>query len=226
MSNDNFILALETSGRYGSVAAAQGANLLAEKPFSDKMRHSAEVFPVMQEFLEQFDKTPADVAEIYISSGPGSFTGLRIAVTIAKIMHLTLGCKIVAVDSLDVVAQNACETDRVGVIVDAKRGQFFCAAYERYNSSWNKVLEDNILSPAEFLDQVAKPITLIGEGLVYYKGRFVADQVTFADEELWRPRASGVHKIGYERALRNEYTDVAKLLPNYIRRPDAKVKKI
>jgi len=100
------ILAIETSGRAGSAAIALGQNLLAENTFSGPMRHSAELFGVVCNLLDRFDRKPKDIEHIYISIGPGSFTGLRIAATLAKTMNLANNAKIVAVDTLDVIAAN------------------------------------------------------------------------------------------------------------------------
>ena len=100
------ILAVETSGRLGSVALAQGDKLLSETSFSGPMRHSAEIFPAITDLLSKFDKKPDQIEQVYISAGPGSFTGLRIAVTFAKTLALANGAKIVAVDTLDVIAAN------------------------------------------------------------------------------------------------------------------------
>jgi len=107
MAQDPLILALETSGRIGSVAVALGDKILAESTFSAPLRHSAEIFPAISALLQRFGRKPSQVRHVYISVGPGSFTGLRIAVTIAKTMHLTNHAKLVAVDSLDVIAANA-----------------------------------------------------------------------------------------------------------------------
>jgi len=138
------ILAVETSGRRGSVALAAGAQILAETAFSAPMRHSAELFGVVSGLLERFGKRPGEIEQVYVSVGPGSFTGLRIAVTMAKTMHLANeAVKIVAVDTLDVIAANAichiengsvaatAAVDRVAAILDAKRGQFFVAVYAK-----------------------------------------------------------------------------------------------
>jgi tRNA threonylcarbamoyladenosine biosynthesis protein TsaB len=111
------ILAVETSGRTGSVALALGEQMLSEAHFSGPMRHSAEIFPAIQGLLERFSRKPKEIEHIYISIGPGSFTGLRIAVALAKTMHLANGVshpqadetKIIAVDTLDVIAANAAD---------------------------------------------------------------------------------------------------------------------
>ena len=78
------ILSVETSGRAGSVAAGRGDELLAEKTFCGLMRHSIELFPAIKAVLGQIGSGISDVAEIYVSAGPGSFTGLRIGITMAK----------------------------------------------------------------------------------------------------------------------------------------------
>ena len=101
------ILAIETSGRTGSVAIALGEQMLSEAHFSGPMRHSAEIFPAVHKLLERFSRKPKEIEHIYISVGPGSFTGLRIAVALAKTMHLANAAKIIAVDTLDVIAANA-----------------------------------------------------------------------------------------------------------------------
>jgi tRNA threonylcarbamoyl adenosine modification protein YeaZ len=134
------ILALETSGRIGSVALAVASRLVAEKTFSTPVRHSAEIFPAITNLLESSSLGPQQIDHIYISTGPGSFTGLRIAVAFAKIMHLANNsAKIVAVDTLDCIASNVIdfqkqtktEVKKIAAILDAKRGQFFTAVYER-----------------------------------------------------------------------------------------------
>ena len=141
--NEPLIVALETSSRVGSVALARGPSLLAEATFSSPMQHSAEVLPAIDRLLNGFNCTPHNVTQVHVAIGPGSFTGLRIAVTIAKILHLASATAIVTVDSLDVMAanmgdepsgpplQNFQETrlNRLAAVLDAKRGEFYAAVY-------------------------------------------------------------------------------------------------
>ena len=98
MKDQSVILAVETSSRKGSVAIALDGKMLAEKAFSAPLRHSAEIFPAIGDLIGQFGLKPGQIKHIYISGGPGSFTGLRIATTIAKIMQLAHAVKIVTVN--------------------------------------------------------------------------------------------------------------------------------
>ena len=247
MSKTDLILAVETSSRTGSVAIALGDNMLAETAFSAPLKHSAELFGAMHGLLDRCGREPGQIEHIYISVGPGSFTGLRIAAAFAKTMHLANGAKIVSVDTLDVVAssvvklteEDACSApnpelqkmthERVAVIVDAKRGQFFVAAYERSTSggAWTKILADCLMTTPRFLEQFAhkdKSIFLLGDGLVYYRDRFQAEGVSFFDQKYWSPRAAKVHLLGRRKVLRAEFADPLKLTPNYLRGPDVKIK--
>ena len=178
------ILAVETSGRAGSAAIAIGEQILAEAAFSGPMRHSAEIFPTVSVLLKDLGRKPKEIEHIYISIGPGSFTGLRIAVTIAKTFNLANNAKIVPVDTLDVIAANvttentpptssheppASSIEHIAVILDAKRSQFFIALYQRNTSDkqpvpqvratsdgiWEKVFPDSIITAPQFLEQFA-----------------------------------------------------------------------
>jgi tRNA threonylcarbamoyladenosine biosynthesis protein TsaB len=232
MTQKSLILALETSGRTGSVAIADGDHLLAEAVFSTPVQHSAEIFPTVSSLLSRFDKRPAQIQHVYVSVGPGSFTGLRIAVTIAKIMHLANKAKIVAVYTSDCIAANVAdykgkELKKIATILDAKRGQFFVAAYQNRNGRWIKTLLDCLMTPDGFVQKIAdaeEPIWLLGEGLVYYKHLFSAPGIEFLDSSFWCPRAAKVLMLGYKMACEGQFSDPLTLKPVYLQRPDVKEK--
>lgn len=236
MAQEPLILAVETSGRRGSVAIATGRLLLAETAFSGPMRHSSEVFPSICSLLSRFGRKPNDIHHIYVSVGPGSFTGLRIAVSMAKIMHLASNVNIVAVDTLDVIAANTDDymgqenirVDKIAVILDAKRGQFYIAVYKRTSDGiWKKSLSDSLMTASQFLDRFAaktKPIWLLGEGLVYYEDKFKAEGVHFLHDKFWNPRAEKVHMLGWKMACSGQFADPVTLQPKYLRKPDIKEK--
>ena len=83
------------------------------------------------------------------------------------------------------------------------------------------------MTAPQFLDQFTrdeKPIWLLGDGLLYYKDIFKADTVRFMDEKYWSPRASNVFLLGCEKALAGKFEDPLTLIPNYLLRPDIKIK--
>ena len=118
-------------------------------------------------------------------------------------------------------------TERIATILDAKRGQFFIAVYEqnKKNGIFTKILEDSLITASQFLDQFANnKIALLGDGLLYHKDKFKSDCVQILDEKYWSPRASKVHLLGWEKALDNQFADPLTLIPNYLLRPDIKIK--
>lgn len=245
MTQKPLILAVESSGRIGSVALATGPHLLAETILSGPFKHTAEIFPAIQNLLARFRKKPDDIRQIHISIGPGSFTGLRIAVTLAKTLHLATAARIVPVDSLDVIAANvinltpashqppAPSAKKLAPILDAKRGQFYIALYQLthqtpHNTHYEKTLADCLMTAEQFLEQFAckeKPIWLLGDGLLYHQDKFKSDGTRFLNQNTWSPRSSKVHQLGWKLALQNKFADPLTLVPNYLMRPHIKLKK-
>jgi tRNA threonylcarbamoyladenosine biosynthesis protein TsaB len=212
------VLAVETSGRTGSVAAGRGDQILAEAAFSGPLTHSAELFPTAQAVLDRINVKISDIDHIYIAAGPGSFTGLRIAVTMAKMMAFANAAKIVAANTMDILALNATEyakdknvkINRLATILDAKRKQFYVAVFENTDDTWRKVTTDCLTTASDFIRRFARgtaPIWLLGEGLVYYSDNFAADGVRFLDRDYWPARA--------------DFADPTTLEPFYLRRPEA-----
>jgi tRNA threonylcarbamoyladenosine biosynthesis protein TsaB len=253
-------LALETTGRIGSVAIGLDEKLSDEKTFSAPLRHNAELFDTIGSLLKQISTTADQINEIYISIGPGSFTGIRISVTVAKMMALANKSKIVAVNTSDAIAlnvypvpislcqkqneisledfnknelnntiklKNRCGIEdesikKIATIIDAKRGQFFVAVFERKNNSWEKILPDCMITAEEFKQKFDnEPIWLLGEGLLYYSKNFETDNIKILSNNYWSPKASNVFKLGSQLAAQGKFADPVSLVPLYIRRPEA-----
>ena len=231
LSQKPLSIAVETSGRAGSVAIGFGNRLSEEKTFSGNMRHNAELFDTIIELLQRADKSPSQLEQIYISAGPGSFTGIRIAVTLAKTMALANNTRIVAVNTLDALAENVpANTDdtdfanigRIAAIIDAKRGQFFIAVFQKRNNRWQKTGCDCLMSAAEFVRNYgSEKIWLLGEGLLYYAEGFRTENIHILDKKYWSATASNVYNLGCELAGQGKFSDAETLVPYYLRRIEA-----
>jgi tRNA threonylcarbamoyladenosine biosynthesis protein TsaB len=167
------------------------------------------------------------VQELYISIGPGSFTGLRISVTLAKTMALAAGVKIVAVPTVRVLAENAPpEAERLIIVLDAKREQIFTARFEREHGQWLQREAAHLDSLSEMLSRSPRPVHLLGEGIPYHE-QFIPSNdpsIIVTSEQAWRARAGAVAAIGVAMAGRGEFADPFALTPLYIRRPEAEEK--
>lgn len=216
------VLAIETSSRVGSLALAVGTELLAVQEFQRNMRHVAELLPAMDRATAKLGWRAQDLDEVYVSAGPGSFTGLRIGITVAKTLAMACTVRLVAVSSIEIIAANApADAMHVGVVLDAKRGQVFAGRFERRNGQLARTLKACLMDPSTFVSQSAKPILLLGEGIKYHQDALKAESVQLGPESLWQPKAQAVCKIGWVMGRRGEFTDPASLGPIYLRVPEA-----
>lgn len=224
------ILAIETSGRRGSMALGLGDKLVADAPFATDAEHARDLLSTADalcrtlgsQFFNEVSQTPY-LDHCYVSIGPGSFTGLRVAVTFARHLALAMGVKIVAVPTLDVIAENArslmTPPDRLAVVLDAKRSQVFGALYVRRDGPYERQQGPLLATPSELL--AGGSWSVIGEGVNYHREAIDAAGAATLDESLWWPRASLVHRIGWQLAQSAGFTPANELVPLYVRRPEA-----
>jgi tRNA threonylcarbamoyladenosine biosynthesis protein TsaB len=226
-------LAIETSARVGSIAVVQDDRVLAEREFEHGLQHAAQIIPIIDSLTREQAWSPRDVEHIYISAGPGSFTGLRIGITLAKTMALATGLKLVAVPTASVLVENApADATHVILVLDAKRDQIFTARFERTATQASPLQEWVEREPAHLdsltamLARSPRPVHLLGEGIPYHE-KFIPKgeaSIVVTPESLWRPRAAIVARIGGEMARRGEFADPDRLTPIYIRKPEAEEK--
>jgi tRNA threonylcarbamoyladenosine biosynthesis protein TsaB len=221
-------LAIETSARTGSIAAVADGVVVAEEQFEHGLQHAAQIIPIVDRLCRARGWTPRDLNELYISAGPGSFTGLRIGVTLAKTLALATGVKLVAVPTVRVLVENApAEARHVVLVLDAKRDQIFTARFERdATGAWIEREGARLDSLAAMLDRSPRPVHLLGEGIPYHQ-KFAPREETgviVTTPELWRPRARVVAEIGGRMAREGDFVDPDRFTPIYIRKPEAEEK--
>src|SRR5262245_21398293 len=127
-------IAIETSGRVGSVAALKcegdRADILGEIILGEDQRTAQRLAPAIRELLSDVSWSPADVELVAVAVGPGSFTGLRIGVTAAKSFAYAVGAQIVGVNTLAVLAAQAPPSAApLWTVMDAQRRELFAARF-------------------------------------------------------------------------------------------------
>lgn len=128
-------VAIETTGRFGSVAVLRGQRIIRKVNLNPDQRSAATLAPVLQGILKWCKQTHQNPSFISVADGPGSFTGLRIGVTTAKTLCYALELPLVSVDSLAAIAAAAFHTNpscqAIWAVIDAYRGQVFHGRFER-----------------------------------------------------------------------------------------------
>jgi tRNA threonylcarbamoyladenosine biosynthesis protein TsaB len=222
----NRILAIETSGRVGSIALALDEQIVAEEQFPHGLKHAAEILPTIDRLCRAQDWSPKSLHHLYVSVGPGSFTGLRIGITLAKTMAWATGIKLVAVPSVRVLVENAPpEARHVIIVLDAKRDQIFTARFERVDETWVERESARLDSLTAMLDRSPRPVYLLGEGIPHHE-KFIPNdlEIRLTAPDTSRARAGAVVTVGAKLAAAGEFADPNHLIPLYIRKPEAEEK--
>jgi len=223
------LLAVDTSGKDGSLALARVAGSAAPGDRSaaafellemvplEGGTFSAQLVPQIALLLAKHGLTKNDLGAFVVASGPGSFTGLRVGLAAIKALAEILEKPIAAVSRLDAIARSGTGQGAVIAILDAGRGEIYAGQYEVQGSV--RMRSERLLSRGEFLDvarewAVKTPDSSLAE-LARHAGLHV--------EEVARPGADAIARLGWAKILAGETVSPADLEANYIRRSDAEI---
>lgn len=164
------ILAFESSAKTASCAVCEEDKVLCESDVSTGLTHSQTLMPMVQDMLKNAQLELCEIDQIAVSSGPGSFTGLRIGVAAAKglAQPLSLDCK--AVSTLEALAFNLAGFDCIAVcVMDARRNQVYNAIFDVSRGNPKRLCDDRAISISDLLDELKqenykKQIILVGDG--------------------------------------------------------------
>jgi tRNA threonylcarbamoyladenosine biosynthesis protein TsaB len=220
------LLAIETTGLAGSVAALDDRNVLAELDLPPDRGSSQSLAPGIGRLLATVGWRPKDVQGVAVVAGPGSFTGLRVGVTAAKTFAYAVGAEVLGLDTLEVIAAAApAEIARVSVAVDAQRGQVVAGDFARASDGWM-----HAIGPARLLD-----VEAWWAGLPH--GSLVAGPVLRSlvaglpaglvalDPKYWFPRAAAAGRLAARLFAAGRRDDLWSLVPRYWRPSAAEEKR-
>ncbi|MFE4354104.1 tRNA (adenosine(37)-N6)-threonylcarbamoyltransferase complex dimerization subunit type 1 TsaB [Peribacillus butanolivorans] len=221
------VLAIDTSNFTLGIALINDTQVIGEYTTNLKKNHSVRVMPAIETLLRDCDTSPKELTKIVVAQGPGSYTGVRIGVTIAKTLAWTLKIPLSAVSSLEVLAANGRYFNGlVSPLFDARRGQIYTGLYEIENNVLNTVMEDcNILSSewAIRLKELKRPVLFVGQDVEIHREaitKVLGNLAVFSPVQLFNSRPSELAFIG----LSKTEVDIHKFVPNYIRMAEAEAK--
>ena len=220
-----FVLAIDTSNTTLSVALVENNEILIEVVEATKNDHSKRLMPTIEALFKKVNRTPKELDLIAVAEGPGSYTGVRIGVTVAKTLAWTLNKPLVGVSSLEILARNIKEDAYIIPLFDARRQTVFAGVYE--GASSNVVISDGHYELQGLLDNLSK-----SEKKMYFLGNDVArywdliesvlgDKVIkVEDENLNMPHASVLANLALETTpVDNSHH----FTPKYHRLPEAEM---
>jgi tRNA threonylcarbamoyladenosine biosynthesis protein TsaB len=228
------LLALDTSTSFASIAVVHEQRLLAELNWYTGTRHSTDLFSRLDWLLASHSLSMSDLTSIAVATGPGSFNGLRVAVTAAKSLCFALGLPLFASSTLDVIGWSTAASGYAGssgatwALLDAGRGQIYAAAYRNPGEDQPFAPVDgyHVLTAGELAEQIsAEP-----KQTAFFGGEWTpATQMTLTGllgkrasfaSLLPTRRASWLADLALQQQKRGEApTDIMSLEPLYMRRP-------
>lgn len=216
------ILAIETVGASGSVAALTDATLALEHQLPSGRRSAQALAPGIAAVLAEVGWRSRDVELVAVATGPGSFTGLRIGVTTAKAFAYAVGCQVIGVHSLAAIAarvEPACAA--VSAVLDAQRGELFAADFTRRSDGALAGQGTTRLVEAQaWIEALPPGSTVTGPGLERWVAHLPAG-VLVVERALWDARAAEVGRLGWQAFLAGQRSTPFDLKCEYLRKAAA-----
>jgi tRNA threonylcarbamoyladenosine biosynthesis protein TsaB len=219
------ILAIETIDQSGSVAVLEGDRPLDIRRLDSSLRSAATLAPAIVDLLTAVAWRPADVQTVAVAIGPGSFTGLRVGITTAKMFAYAVNAEVVAVNTMEAIAQQAPNVaSPLWTVLDALREQVVAAKFCRSpGGSWEPDGGEDLLDNATWIARLSAGEWVSGPGLGKLESRIPAG-ITIVDRELWSPNAITIGQLGFRYHLSGRRDDLFLLLPRYSRASAAEEK--
>jgi len=221
------VLALDTTGRAGSVALVRDHQVLAEASGDPAITHAARLPGELIDLLAQAGVPLPALDLLAVAAGPGSFTGLRVGIAAMQGLAMALGKPIVPVSTLEALARvdPSSEPHLIATWVDAQRGEVFASLYEAGEGS--PILEPTALPPDETLTRIAavaagRRVRFVGDGAARYADRITSAMGAQAEVADAAPRLAGAIGLIAAAAPHRAVAPHA-VAPIYIRRPDVEL---
>jgi len=216
-------LTIDTSTDTASIAIIQNSEVLAELVWCCQQNHTVELLPRLAQLLNDTEVALQSITCIIVAKGPGSFTGLRVGISTAKGLALSLGIPIIGISTLEVEAYQHAETGLpICPIFNAGRAEIATAMYQKKRNKWCQLAAEHITTVDTLCSQITTKTVFCGE--------FISDIATQLKKQLKQRavilpsgtlscRASFLAELGLKRLKASDYDNPATLQPLYLRQP-------
>lgn len=235
------ILAFDTSTMAGNVALLDDHQTLAAKPLTEDKRSAQTLAPALSSLMRECSVTPSSIRLIATTIGPGSFTGLRVGVTTAKMLAYALNCPVMGLDTLEVLASQVpaevvekSVSGKIHAILDAQRRELvvgrFLADKERATGdssdlNVHRSAENEILPAETWLASLQPGDIVTGAGASRWLEKLPAG-VLVVDSRHREPLAATIGRLALAAHQQGRRDDLWNLAPHYIRPSYADEKRV
>ena len=223
------ILAIDTTAVTAAAALVEDGRILGTYQQNGTLTHSETMLNMVENLLSNAKVTPDMLDLLAVSAGPGSFTGVRIGVSIIKGLAFGQNIPCVPVSTLDALSENLRPMAEalghdfyVCPVMDARRAQVYNALFHVEGGTAQRLREDRAISLAELKEDIknlSEPVFLVGDGsvLCYNALKDAVQELELPPEHRMHQRAAGVALAARQMIARGEKGDGGALTPNYLR---------
>lgn len=223
------ILAVDTTTFSGSVALLRNTELLGEIGLKSPMTHSEKLLPAINFILKMGDTDVSDIQGYALAVGPGSFTGIRIGLSIVKSFSFASGKPIAPISTLEALAFKLRGNQRrlLSPLLDAKKEEVYAALFEYQKKKLNEIVPQGAYKPDRFFSLLPshRIIHFIGSGADAYKQkifRYFKDKARLSGRSPFIAHEVGL--LGYEMLKKGNGKDYREVEPLYFRKSQAEEK--
>ena len=212
------LLAVDTSTAQVGLAIYDGAQVISEYAWRSHLRHTVELAPAIFESLKRCGLTMEDIEALGVALGPGSFTSLRVGLSLAKGLALSRRIPLIGISTLDILAasQPAARLPLI-VAIQAGRSRFAVGSYKSSKNGWRVKGPARVLTLQALADEVQSPVLVCGEFTAEERQKLTEK----ADVHLVSPagsirRPAVLAELAWGRWQAGQVDDQAKLAPIYL----------
>jgi len=213
------LLAVDTSTAQVGLALYDGAQIIGEFAWRSSQRHTVELAPAISELLTRCGISMDDIRVVGVALGPGSFTSLRVGLSLVKGLALSRHIPLVGIPTLDILAAaQAAAKLPLGVAIQAGRGRFAVGWYKSSRNGWQAKAEARVVTVEKLIDEIKSPCTLCGEFTVEDRERLVKENINIrlASPAQSVRRPAVLAELAWERWQAGHVDDEAALAPIYL----------
>ncbi len=214
------LLAIDTATQMAGIALYNQDGLHVEELWRSSANHTVELMPNIVRACEQQGISAQGLVGVGVSIGPGSFTGLRVGLSVAKGLALVLRIPLLGVPTLDATAYaHARSTLPVCAVLPAGRGRWCVAFYQTSADNWQRRSDYTLMSTEELTAALQEPVLVCGEltpSLVSELRRSTPQEVVISSPASAARRTGYVAELAWQRLARGEADDLTSLSPIYL----------
>jgi tRNA threonylcarbamoyladenosine biosynthesis protein TsaB len=211
------LLAVDTSTAQLGLAIYDGAQVISEYAWRSSQRHTVELAPAVLELLSRSGLTMEDIRALGVALGPGSFTSLRVGLSLAKGLALARHIPLIGISTLDVLAAaQPASKHPLAVAIQAGRSRFAVGWYKNSRNGWQSTGPARVVTIEALANEVQSPSVVCGEFTADDRQKLSKSEIHLASPAQSVRRPAVLAELAWARWQKGEVDDEASLAPIYL----------